>query len=569
MPFQYTPYQSPYTSAIAELIGQRGNIAAQQQQNRANLIGNVTNAVTSSLGDILKYKMDAPKREMEALQLANAKQAAADATENRAAATLYGNLLSGNYTPGYERQGPSLTSPTGTLPTYGDMTTKVGNMTLFDRDKVAQAMAAAGHGAWAIDHLDKVDAMNASRIELQNAKNNVLQKYAIAYASTPDQVKLPAANEMLKTLQDSGVLTDDQLKSLSSQLYAGDVSGINAAIRQYLPQAAPVVLGKGQSLVQPNLYGGQSRTLATGASPDITPTEDAREIRAARAAIQAGTATPEQRDLVAGADADIAAKRNLTPQDQFLNTFAKSLGLSDSSQLNREQTLKALSEFRNATRFQPQSSSVGGVTLADNPYSNIVGVATFNLPAQRQAAAAKLWNSAVKSGNQQTMRNTARAIITETLPFSEQAAMSGRAATIGTLERVQKELQTVPQGLLQGTMQQVLNRLGTGDPTQKAAANRIQLALNNYTKAITGAQMSEAERQAYARVFPSYTNSGALNASIIQTLLDEMKGFDASTYATVLGGDQDAVNWLVGSPKNPKPETSSDLEYLDRQFGGK
>jgi len=82
-------YRSPYTGTMADLIRQRGEIAAQTtaaigdaQARRAaqsgqawgNAIQNIGNAVSGTLKDYTDYKANAPVREAQALQLQRAKQ---------------------------------------------------------------------------------------------------------------------------------------------------------------------------------------------------------------------------------------------------------------------------------------------------------------------------------------------------------------------------------------------------------------------------------------------------------------------------------------------------------------
>ncbi|MDO8632351.1 MAG: hypothetical protein Q7R41_17855 [Phycisphaerales bacterium] len=73
MAFQFDTYSSPYAGSIAELLsaGPRARAAALRArgQGTANTIAGVGQAVAGTIGGILQNRADAPRREMEQLQL--------------------------------------------------------------------------------------------------------------------------------------------------------------------------------------------------------------------------------------------------------------------------------------------------------------------------------------------------------------------------------------------------------------------------------------------------------------------------------------------------------------------
>ena len=92
MPFEYRPYQSPYAGAIADLIGRRGDIAAQDAlargQVQASTVGNIAKGITGAVDQYQAQKAAQAKAELEARKVGieEAKQRALDlktATEAR------------------------------------------------------------------------------------------------------------------------------------------------------------------------------------------------------------------------------------------------------------------------------------------------------------------------------------------------------------------------------------------------------------------------------------------------------------------------------------------------------
>jgi hypothetical protein len=76
--FQYEPYQSPLTGSIAEIMGQqaqtRAGAVVARGQNTAHLIGSLGQIAQGAIGDYQQRKADAPRREMEQLQLRDARR---------------------------------------------------------------------------------------------------------------------------------------------------------------------------------------------------------------------------------------------------------------------------------------------------------------------------------------------------------------------------------------------------------------------------------------------------------------------------------------------------------------
>ena len=89
-----------------------------------------------------------------------------------------------------------------------------------------------------------------------------------------------------------------------------------------------------------------------------------------------------------------------------------------------------------------------------------------------------------------------------------------------------------------GTAEQVANKIWqTTDPELKKLATQINVAIQNYRKAISGAAFSEAEAAEYAAIFPSTKNSKELNDALIDWALQTMLQNLNSSYSQVLGNE--------------------------------
>lgn len=349
MAFEYTPYRSPYAGAIAGLISKQGDIAAERAMQQAKIRSAMASNIASSLGQLAQYQADAPKRRLEEMRLAEAQQSMADAAENRQAGTTLAQLLTDPERGNFQPQGPDLSSPTGVLPEQDGFTTTVDGVELFDKNKVAQRMAAAGHGRWMLDHGSKIDDLNKSLLETAAIENKSLQQAAMTWAALPDELQVPGAAALLKPMQKR--LSPEQVSVLQRQIENGDVAGLRAAIAPMLPKAETQMLSAGATMVQ-RQPDGSYKTVASGAPVQESKAQYDARVNAARAKIAAGTATPEERALVSGVDADIAARR--TPQSVPLDReHADLLTKKAQGTLTPAETMR-LQSIEQVRKFIPQ-----------------------------------------------------------------------------------------------------------------------------------------------------------------------------------------------------------------------
>lgn len=74
-------------------------------------------------------------------------------------------------------------------------------------------------------------------------------------------------------------------------------------------------------------------------------------------------------------------------------------------------------------------------------------------------------------------------------------------------------------GIFSGTLENMMQKIGTiKDPTARSLAAQIQVALNDYRYAVTGAAFTESEAKLYDQMFPGITKDPALNSALIEGL---------------------------------------------------
>lgn len=117
-----------------------------------------------------------------------------------------------------------------------------------------------------------------------------------------------------------------------------------------------------------------------------------------------------------------------------------------------------------------------------------------------------------------------------------------RDQAIGALKDVKKALSEYEEaggqtGLLVGGYEGVQNKLGkTTDPKLASIETRINLALNAYTNAVSGASFTPQESDRYKALFPSTSKQSELNTAKIDTLLSTFESNNQVFYGNFYGG---------------------------------
>ena len=363
MPFEYTPYRSPFTGAIADLIGRQGDIAAQQALNEAKARTQAVSGVAQSLGNLAQYRADAPKRRLEQAMLAEKQQQLADAQESRMAGRSLSAMMFDPNKGRFQPEGPSLDTPDGVLPEQeGFTTTTADGVELFDKAKVGQRMAELGHGAWMLEHGGKIDELNKSLLETDARDKQTIRDAVVMWAGLPKELQQPGASHIFKLI--SKRLSPEQAAVVQQQIDAGDTNGLMQMAQPYLPKQAPRIGQFDPTKDVVDLNTGQ--VLRQGAPATEATAQYNARVNAARAKIQAGTATPDEQALVEGVDADIAARRppQSVPLDkEHADLLTKKAGgtltRTETIRLQAiEQTRKFIPQFNVNNRVEPARSDV-------------------------------------------------------------------------------------------------------------------------------------------------------------------------------------------------------------------
>ena len=363
MPFEYTPYRSPFTGAIADLIGRQGDIAAQQALNEAKARTQAVSGVAQSLGNLAQYRADAPKREMERMRIAEARQQMADAQEARAGKQSLATLLSPDYVEGFQPQGPTpvdASGEAGILPKSRSLVKNIGGVKQLDPDAIQAAMGQLGHGAWFLENRNAIDNLNKSMLDRHVLGQKAIQNAADLYKraarqsadTLDDRFKVQAAQTLVDALDN--IVPGDQLEAIQKALGVGDTRMIDQFANQY---ATPdkiewLKTGPGEVNTPLNQYGQQVAPAIQGPERPKTTAQITQELRGAYA-VPDKERTPAQQQLIRGFEAELqatAALKNKTYQEAFLDAASG----GDYMTASPEQQAVANRAWRDSTTRAPQ-----------------------------------------------------------------------------------------------------------------------------------------------------------------------------------------------------------------------
>lgn len=194
-----------------------------------------------------------------------------------------------------------------------------------------------------------------------------------------------------------------------------------------------------------------------------------------------------------------------------------------------------------------------------------------SMPLKAQAQQQALMEQYVKSGDFDSARELIIRNATESLTSTEKQAARGRAATVAALSDIKGLLDEYKNSggstnLLKGSLMDAAAKIGaTTDPKLSEIGARMNVALINYRRAVSGAAFTESESKVYDKIFPNWGNTESLNAASIDGLLGAFDSQNRSELQSMIGGKQ--MYDSLFSPKDRVVGVSpSTLSALDQEF---
>lgn len=217
-------------------------------------------------------------------------------------------------------------------------------------------------------------------------------------------------------------------------------------------------------------------------------------------------------------------------------------------------------------------------TEVNTALTNALRQAILPLPQNNRFGYEQQFDRLMDAGNIEGARELVLSAALDSATAEEQKQVIGRAQAMKALTTIESELDKfIAAGgntnVFTGTAEQIAQKLGaTTDPQLAGIANKMQIALFDYRRAMTGVQFSAAEGEQYRRIFPAIINLDNLNkakiSSLRETMLSNQEVFyrtrlGSSNYDAVIGGR--GLGAFSGQTQAPPPEDEIRRRFEERQ----
>ena len=149
----------------------------------------------------------------------------------------------------------------------------------------------------------------------------------------------------------------------------------------------------------------------------------------------------------------------------------------------------------------------------------------------------------VESGDLSRAKDRLKKVALDTVDPTTAQQTRGRDATMRALKNIETDLEAYrakykDMNILSGTAEQIKNKIGkVQNADQKRIATKIQAAVADYRKAISGAAFTEQEKAEYDAMFPSIMNEESLNTANIQAMMETFAQANESFYRQQFGNE--------------------------------
>lgn len=170
----------------------------------------------------------------------------------------------------------------------------------------------------------------------------------------------------------------------------------------------------------------------------------------------------------------------------------------------------------------PNSTVMDDSTL-DTAVLNAFAGIEFPSVAAKRAATAQL-KQLLAQGNMEEAKDLLQRYVRNSLPATQLDKLTGKEELVANLDSIKAKMDSYVAaggdlGVFTGLSNSALEKGGfVKDPVLSKIANEIAIAIVDYRKAVTGAAFTEAEKQAYDKIFPSIGNTVALNTAKLESL---------------------------------------------------
>lgn len=149
----------------------------------------------------------------------------------------------------------------------------------------------------------------------------------------------------------------------------------------------------------------------------------------------------------------------------------------------------------------------------------------------------------VEGGSLSSAQDRLKKVALDTVDGDTAKQVRGRETSIRALQNISNDLELYRQkygdtNIFTGNIEKLASKVGkVKNAEQRRIATKIQGALADYRRAISGAAFTASEEAMYERMFPSIMSEEALNTANIQGLTQMFQGNNESFYRQQFGNE--------------------------------
>ena len=196
---------------------------------------------------------------------------------------------------------------------------------------------------------------------------------------------------------------------------------------------------------------------------------------------------------------------------------------------------KTIDDIEDSVRFASQSTEFSG------PVRDAAQSVYINTPSSISDKAMDFIDDEVSKGNVAGVRDKLKKAARDTAGTAAKGQAVGKERTVEFLEEIQGDLNSIEQlgidtNIFTGTIEDIQKRIGrVQNPEVRKIATKIQVAIQNYRRSMSGVAFSVPESAEYKDMFPGIGRTQNFNRANIEALSEVMKGDLENFYSLSMG----------------------------------
>ena len=253
-----------------------------------------------------------------------------------------------------------------------------------------------------------------------------------------------------------------------------------------------------------------------------------------------GTWTAKPEEVVGGGLENLSVQQQLEAKSLAVDIFGKRAGTKSENVNSVAQLMlqgQSADEIRDNLRFSAQSPEFTG-TFRDAAENIAVA---GKMSEQRRESFFDNLDRNLEAGNLDKALETIKIAAVSSFPAAEQSQIRGKDRTVQFLLEVKDDLKRldaagIDTNIFNGTTEKIAGKIGeVKDPELRALATKVQTAIQQYRRSMSGVAFSVPESKEYEALFPNINKSFEYNEVVLDALLGTFVGDLDFSFGSVMG----------------------------------